>query len=168
MNPRKNPLKNPMKNLSAVTGLWAAVFLPWGDYVAKKGLPKDRLKTQVRVAPTSTCDSGPVFNTLIAATNATRAKGYGGRKKPLNKTESMLFVYPAPEVMSFWMKDVSVPLAIGFYDVKGNLVRRHLMPAESDPAHPTLIYSSNFPAQTALEAAPDTIPENGVLCMKAK
>jgi len=47
-------------------------------------------------------------------------KGLMGRKS-LEPDEGMLFVYPKPQSMSFWMHNTPLPLHIGFFDENGVL-----------------------------------------------
>jgi len=61
----------------------------------------------------------------IADDPAERAQGLMWRKD-LPEGHGMLFVYEAPQPVSFWMKNTLIPLDILFFDVSG--VLRHLHP----------------------------------------
>ncbi|HSX10386.1 MAG TPA: DUF192 domain-containing protein [Chlamydiales bacterium] len=50
----------------------------------------------------------------IADTDASREKGLMGRKE-LREGEGMLFIYPSPQKLGFWMKNTIIPLSIGFF-----------------------------------------------------
>lgn len=50
-------------------------------------------------------------------------------RKTLGADEGMLFVYGQPQQMSFWMRNVTLPLDIGFFDATGEL-------KEIYPLHP--------------------------------
>jgi len=88
----------------------------------------------------------------LAVTPAQQARGLGKRDE-LPAGRGMLFVYDAPQVMRFWMKDCRIPLDIAFLDAEGVIVTIHTMPNEPpgtpDDQLPT--YSSEVPAQFALE-----------------
>jgi uncharacterized membrane protein (UPF0127 family) len=48
--------------------------------------------------------------------------------------EGMIFVYPKPQRMSFWMRNTYIPLDIGFFDASGTLLEVHPMfPHVEDP-----------------------------------
>lgn len=64
----------------------------------------------------------PVVVVDVAATNEDRRRGLGGRDR-VERGEGMLFVYPRPEVRTFWMKDCPFSLDIAFLDARGRVVR---------------------------------------------
>jgi uncharacterized membrane protein (UPF0127 family) len=46
----------------------------------------------------------------------------------------MLFVFPAPQRVSFWMKDASIPLSIAFIQANGKIVQiRSMKPYDETP-----------------------------------
>jgi len=57
----------------------------------------------------------------IAATVEARACGLS-RRTALAPDRGMLFVTPAPAVMSFWMKDTTLPLSIAFVGDDGRIL----------------------------------------------
>lgn len=85
----------------------------------------------------------------IADTPAAHAKGLMGRES-LEEGEGMLFVYPSPSTLTFWMKNVTIPLAIGFFDENQELfhVEEMGIPKEGKPL---ILYTSPKKAQYALE-----------------
>lgn len=52
---------------------------------------------------------GQVFYVEVPETRAEKARGLGGRES-LAPDEGMLFVYNSPRRLSFWMKDMLIPL----------------------------------------------------------
>lgn len=61
----------------------------------------------------------------IADDPAERAQGLMNRRA-LAPGHGMLFVYPVPQPVSFWMKNTLIPLDILFFDARG--VLRHVHP----------------------------------------
>lgn len=75
-------------------------------------------------------------NTLsaqIAANDASRERGLMSRTN-LNENEGMLFVFPQPRPVSFWMKDTPVPLSIAYVGPSGRILEIHdLKPLDETP-----------------------------------
>jgi len=93
----------------------------------------------------------------IAATPQSRSCGLSRRSR-LPENRAMLFVYPKPQKLSFWMKETFVPLSIAFIDDAGRItaiLKMDLMPA-------TRLYSSPGKARYALEVNQGWFEENGV------
>lgn len=67
-------------------------------------------------------------------------------RRDMDWNKGMLFVYPNERVLSFWMKNTFIPLAIAFLDGEGRIV--HI--AHMKPQDPTS-HSSIRPARYALE-----------------
>lgn len=85
----------------------------------------------------------------VVDTPETRAKGLMGREH-LAEGRGMLFVYPAPEQLNFWMKNTRIPLSIAFFDETKRLINM----TDMDPpqaGQPLTIYRSEGPALYALE-----------------
>ena len=53
------------------------------------------------------------------------------RRENLAPDSGMLFLYEAPQVLSFWMKDTWIPLSIAFLDEKGCIVQIEKMKPRS-------------------------------------
>jgi uncharacterized membrane protein (UPF0127 family) len=47
----------------------------------------------------------------------------------------MLFVFEAPQPLSFWMKDTYVPLSIAFVDTRGRIVNIEDMRPQDESPH---------------------------------
>lgn len=72
----------------------------------------------------------------VAASPETRERGLMFRYD-MKDNEGMLFVFPAPERHSFWMKNTPLPLSIAFIDAKGTILNiRDMMPFTTD-GHPS-------------------------------
>ena len=84
----------------------------------------------------------------IADTQETRIKGLSFRNE-LEEHSGMLFVYPEPQILSFWMKDTNIPLSIAFFDDKLRLFQIEHMHVEEK--RPLKIYRSKKQALYALE-----------------
>ena len=63
-----------------------------------------------------------ILNVEVVDTIETRAKGLMGRKE-LAVDSGMLFVYPSPQPLSFWMKNTLIPLSIAFIDEHLKIVK---------------------------------------------
>ncbi len=81
----------------------------------------------------------------LAQTHKEQVKGLKGRTE-LAENEGMLFVYETPQILPFWMKGVKIPLSIGFFDEK-----RELIGVKEMALSPIKIYYSPNLAQYALE-----------------
>lgn len=65
----------------------------------------------------------------------------------LDKNHGMLFAFEYPKKMSFWMKNVPIPLDIGYFDSNGRLIEIHsLYPYDEKP-----VFSKSHNIQYALE-----------------
>ena len=85
----------------------------------------------------------------IAATEREKTKGYMFSDGP-QEGEGMLFVYPNEDILTFWMKNVNVPLDILFFDSSMNLVDyKSMFPYEEGQEE--IYYDSDLPAKFALE-----------------
>lgn len=105
----------------------------------------------------------------IAADNATRVQGLGGREM-IEEDGGMIFIFPRPRTLNFVMRDCLVPIDIAFLDQFGTVVATHEMPiepreeGESAQAYEQRLiqYSSKAAAQFALEFRAGTLRELGL------
>ena len=113
--------------------------------------------------------NGEVFFLELAADNARRLRGLGGREL-IEEDGGMLFVFPRPRVLGFVMRDCLVPIDIAFLDQFGTVVATHEMPVEprepgeSDQEYENRLtrYSSNAAAQFAIELRAGKLRELGI------
>ena len=93
------------------------------------------------------------FDVEIAATAAEREQGLSGRDE-LAPGDGMLFVYAAPSVLTFWMKDMLLPLDFVWIGAGCTVVDiTHDVPNPPRDAAPAALprYSSASPASYNLE-----------------
>ena len=81
-----------------------------------------------------------------AASPQSRACGLSHRSV-LDEDHGMLFVYPNPEMRTYWMKDTWIPLSIAFLDESGKILNIEIM----SPNQTEKRYRSRLPAEYALE-----------------
>ena len=87
----------------------------------------------------------------LAETEEQTAQGLMFRKE-LKEGTGMLFIFPSEELRSFWMKNTFVPLSIGFFNAKKELIDiQDMAPAASEMQTNFPSYQSKGPAQYALE-----------------
>lgn len=65
----------------------------------------------------------------VVADDATRYKGLGGRDQ-LAEDGGMLFVFPAPQLQQFVMRDCTIPIDIIYLDGAGRILKMHEMKVE--------------------------------------
>ncbi|RXV60405.1 hypothetical protein C6W92_13740 [Roseovarius sp. A46] len=87
-----------------------------------------------------------VFRVETADTEAERAQGLMNRES-LAASAGMLFVYPRPQQVGFWMKNTLIPLDMIFMDASGTVRRVH---HEAQP-HDTRPIMGGNGIQTVLE-----------------
>ncbi len=79
------------------------------------------------------------FSIEVASTNKTRAKGLMHRDF-MPEYSGMLFVYNAPQNVSFWMRNTLIPLDMIFADETGTVVKVH---HNAKPLDETPIFGGN-------------------------
>ncbi len=63
---------------------------------------------------------GKALRVQVVVTEPEQQRGLMGRRD-LGADDGMVFVYPLPQQMSFWMKNTPTPLDIGFFKEDGTL-----------------------------------------------
>ncbi|EMY68141.1 DUF192 domain-containing protein [Leptospira vanthielii] len=104
----------------------------------------------------------------IANTPSKRATGLMYRTK-LGEDEGMLFVFPRPDFLSFWMKNTLIPLSIGYFSEDMRLLESFDM----KPNQTEEVYNARKPAMYALEVnqgwfAKHKIGKDAVLTLERK
>ena len=93
------------------------------------GKPQSLPITTIRVGP------HPVV-AEVAATPDQRTIGLMYRFS-LPPDHGMLFVFPEPQPLSFWMRNTFIPLSIAFIDAEGRILNIVDMAPRSDATHPS-------------------------------
>lgn len=80
----------------------------------------------------------------------------------LEKNKGMLFVFEKEEPLSFWMKNTFIPLSIGYFNKKKELIEvMDMVPVRSSSEKPNS-YASSAPAMYALEVNRGWFSENKI------
>ena len=79
-------------------------------------------------------------------------------RRELGADQGMVFVYPEPIRMSFWMRNTALPLDIGFFNARGELKEVYAML----PFDETTIQSHDAQLQFALEMNQGWFQRNGI------
>lgn len=93
----------------------------------------------------------------VVVTLDEQTRGLMGRAA-LAPDEGMIFVYPMPQQMSFWMRNTSIPLDIGFFREDGTLGEVHPM----YPFDETPVRSSALDYTVALEVNQGWFAQHGL------
>lgn len=107
-------------------------------------------------APLELAVGGAAFRVELAVTPEQRRQGLMYRDR-LGEREGMLFVFEEERMLSFWMRNTSLPLSIAFIDARGVIVHlADLVPWSERPV------SSRVPARYALEVNRGAFERAGV------
>jgi uncharacterized membrane protein (UPF0127 family) len=77
---------------------------------------------------------GHAVTAELADSRRSREQGLMGRFS-LPEDRGMLFVFPRPQVMAFWMKDTPVPLSIAFISRQGRILNVEDMVPRTETLH---------------------------------
>jgi len=100
---------------------------------------------------------GHVLHVEVAVSEAEQARGLMYRKS-LPSDGGMLFVYPSPRTVHYWMRNTFIPLSIAFIGSD----RRIINMADMAPNNSTRTYSSRGPCQYVLEVNQGWFKKHGV------
>jgi uncharacterized membrane protein (UPF0127 family) len=122
-----------------------AIFLFFlGFAVLLQGAPKPQLdlpKASLLIGTNS-------LSAQIAADDASRELGLMSRTN-LGSDEAMVFVFPQPRPVSFWMKNTPTPLSIAYVGTSGRIFEIHDMkPFDQTPipsASTAIVYAIEVP-----------------------
>ena len=93
----------------------------------------------------------------VVVTSEEQQRGLMGRKD-LGEDDGMVFVYPLPQQMSFWMRNTPTPLDIGFFKADGKLGEVYPMYAYDE----TPVKSVGDDYTLALETNQGWFAKNGI------
>ncbi len=121
--------------------------------------------TQCQVASSPVTENEVIFGTIagkslkleVANNPIKRAVGLMNRTS-MGQDEGMLFVFPKPDFLSFWMKNTLIPLTVGFLSEDLVLIETHDM----KPNQIREVYNSMKLAKYALEVNRDWFSKNKV------
>ena len=99
-----------------------------------------------------------VLSAQVAADDPSRERGLMSRTN-LGPDEAMLFVFPQPRPVSFWMKDTPVPLSVAYLGPSGRIFEIH----DLKPLDETPVPSASSAVSYALEVPRGWFAEHGVL-----
>jgi len=92
----------------------------------------------------------------VADTQTARNRGLSGRDSlPVN--QGMIFLFPAPQTLTFWMEGTTLPLDLAFLDSGLRIVSVHQMIPHSQELH-----SSPIPLAIAIETHRGWLSQRGI------
>jgi uncharacterized membrane protein (UPF0127 family) len=94
----------------------------------------------------------------IAADDASRERGLMSRTN-LAENEAMVFVFPSPRSVAFWMKDTPTPLSIAYVGPSGRIFEIHDM----KPFDETPVPSASGAVVFAIETPQGWFTKHGIL-----
>ncbi|MBC8009749.1 MAG: DUF192 domain-containing protein [Burkholderiales bacterium] len=145
---------------------WAAVMLVLagcakGEGGAAAARAETKVATGADVKPVTEffpfTVGGKTLRIQVVVLNSEQQRGLMGRKD-LGADDGMVFVYPAPQQMSFWMKNTPTPLDIGFFKADGTLGEVHPL----YPYDETAVRSKGEDYTLALETNQGWFAKNGL------
>jgi uncharacterized protein len=99
-----------------------------------------------------------VLTAQIAANEETRERGLMSRTN-LAENEGMVFVFPTPRPVAFWMKDTLIPLSIAYVGSSGRIFEIH----DLKPHDETPVPSASSAVLSAIEAPLGWFGRHGIL-----
>ena len=104
---------------------------------------------------------GVEVETEVARTETEQQQGLMYRES-MPENHGMLFVYPEPRYMFFWMKNTKIPLAIAFIREDGVVGNIEEMKPAAGPFDPLEHYASKYKSRFALEMNRGWFERHGV------
>ena len=140
-------------NASSVRPLLRALVLAAGTLLP---LAVSAQTAQPRLPVTQLAAGIHVIQAELANTDQKRQIGLMGRTE-LPGNEGMLFVFEAPDMQCFWMRNTLIPLSIAFIADDGTVTNIEDMAPQTENAH-----CSRKPVRYALEMAQGWFGRHGV------
>ncbi|MFM7200282.1 MAG: DUF192 domain-containing protein [Myxococcota bacterium] len=100
---------------------------------------------------------GQTLTVEVAISQAEQARGLMYRKS-MPESAGMLFVYPVPQPVAYWMKNTYLPLSIAFIDSSHKIVNM----SDMAPNNETKTYPSYGPVQYVLEVNQGYFEKHGI------
>jgi uncharacterized membrane protein (UPF0127 family) len=94
----------------------------------------------------------------LASDEATREQGLM-KQKTLGANEGMLFIFPSPQRVAFWMKNTSLPLSVAYLTSSGRIVETH----DLEPFNEHSILSSSSAIVYVIETPRGWFTEHQIL-----
>lgn len=118
LSPSRGRLRPRLPTLAGLTLLLGLTLLP--GVVLRAAAPAP-VKGLAEYFPIAIGDK--VLRLQLAVTGPEMERGLMGRRA-LGADEGMVFLFPKPQRLSFWMRNTPLPLDIGYFDAAGRL-REH-------------------------------------------
>ncbi len=141
-------MTRPFAALALAAGALLAAPMP-ASAQSPDGKPQSLPITTLKVGPHAVAAE-------VASTPDQRSLGLMYRFS-LPADHGMLFVFPEPQPLAFWMRNTYIPLSIAFIDAEGRILNIVEMAPRSDATHP-----SRGDALYALEMRKGWFAERGV------
>ena len=100
-----------------------------------------------------------IFSAEVARTSTELAQGLMGRSF-LGKNQGMLFIFPQPQYVKFWMKETLISLDLIFADVTGKVIQLF---EQAQPQDLTPIFSQQ-PIKYVLEVPGKSVQTFDIRC----
>jgi len=87
------------------------------------------------------------LSAMVAADDASRERGLMSRTN-LSENEGMIFVFPSPRPVAFWMKDTPTPLSIAYVGPSGRIFEIHDMKPFDETPIPSASQAVTYAIET--------------------
>jgi uncharacterized membrane protein (UPF0127 family) len=134
------------------------LFVALSGGLTLQAAPSPTPKPQLDLPSTLLSLGTNTLSVQIAADDASRELGLMSRTN-LGDKEGMVFVFPQPRPVTFWMKDTPKALSIAYIDASGRILETHDM----KPFDETPVPSASQSVVYALEVAKGWFLRHGVL-----